>query len=75
MGQELYIHLRLGTSPGPQQVLMGILMGILMGNMTHGSGSPADMDPWGSGCGFYGGGYPPWVPVHPPAFLLILFIY
>ena len=42
---NLQVHLRLGTSPGPQRVLMGILVGILMGNVTHRSGSPADTDP------------------------------
>jgi len=52
------IGIRLGTSPGPQQVLMGILVGILVGNVTHGSGSPANTGPRGSGCGFCVDGYP-----------------
>jgi hypothetical protein len=52
---------------------MGILVGILVGNMTHGSGSPADTDPRGSGCGFYGDRYPARVPaVHLPIFLFSL---
>src|SRR6266700_6149487 len=70
MGITVELYIRLGTSPGPWQVLVGILVGILVGNVTHGSGSPADTGPRGSGCGFGGGRYPPRVPVHPPVFLL-----
>jgi len=58
------VDLGLGTSPGLWRVLVSILVGILMGNVTHGSGSPAKTDRWGSGCGFCGGGYPPWVPAN-----------
>ena len=63
------VHVGLGMSPGLRQVLMSILMGILTGNVTHGSSSPTKTDHWGSGCGFYRGGYPPWVPaIYPPKF-------
>jgi len=58
----LFSQLRLSTSPGLQRVLTSILVGILVGNVTHGSGSPAKTDRWGSGCRFCGGGYPPRVP-------------
>ncbi len=64
---------RLGTSLGPWWVLVSILVGILVGNVTHRSGSPADMALWGSGCRFWGGGYLPWVPaIYPAQFLILL---
>jgi len=48
---------------GKSQTKAGHESGSIMGNVTHGSRSPADMALSGSGCGFCGGGYPPWVPV------------